>query len=73
MANLHDKNNRVGRRISAARERLRLSQTDVAVRTNGLVPASTLSKYEHGERLPRNTHIKALAKALWLDVAELVQ
>lgn len=63
---------KIGARLAKARAKLNLSQMDVAMRTRGLVLPTTLSRYETGDRTPKLSHLRALAKALQIELKELV-
>jgi len=61
----------LGQRIRDARKKVRLTQTDVALRCD--VSVATVSRWEGGQRTPKMDSLRALAKALGVTMASLVR
>lgn len=61
-----------GERVRKQRELRELNQTDLAAMTDGILSQPTLARLERGTATPTLLHIMALAWALGIDAAELV-
>ncbi|WP_308606323.1 helix-turn-helix transcriptional regulator [uncultured Corynebacterium sp.] len=61
-----------GERVRAQRQLRGLSQRELAAMTEGILSQPTLARLEKGTATPTLHHIMALAWALGIDAAELV-
>lgn len=61
-----------GERVRTQRQLRRLTQRKLAAMTDGIVSQSTLTRLEKGTATPTLHHVMALAWALGIDAAELV-
>jgi transcriptional regulator with XRE-family HTH domain len=60
---------RIGARIRARREEMRLSRRALVQRMEGVVTENDLYRWERGQHRPQDSTLEALAKALEVDVA----